>query len=96
MLEDRHNVAYASPPCQTSQLSVQGPSTVSPAGDALTVSWSRPLTVNASLIKEGYINVPTGATHAIGAILYGVAPAPYTACATLVQHTSHGSVGVTF
>lgn len=96
ILEDRHNVAWASPPCQPTQLSVVGASSVSPAGDALTVSWSRPLVVNATLLAEGYINVPQGSTHAIGAILYGKAPAPYTFNATLTRHTTPGTVPVKF
>lgn len=69
---------------------------MSPTGDALTVSWSRPLNVNASLVAEGYISVPKGKTHAIGAILYGTAPPPYTFNATLTIHTTPGSVAVTF
>jgi hypothetical protein len=93
-LEDRQNVALATPLCYKSQLSQLINSSVSPSGDSIIATWTRPMALPSALSQEGFLNITSGPTPLISALLAGPPPSsPYISCfPVLSQHSSVGQV----
>lgn len=59
-LEDRNLTVYGNPPCYPTQTSTLVYSYVSPAGDAISATWTRAVNLPAALLAQGYLNIPVG------------------------------------
>lgn len=93
-LEDRNLTVYGNPPCYPTQASTLVYSYVSPAGDAISATWTRPVTLPAALLSQGYLNIPVGPTTVIAGMLSGATPAA-SGCQALQKHDTNGRVAAT-
>lgn len=60
VIEDRLNAGHVVPTCYATQVSQITASSVVAGGSSFTATWTRPITLSAALLAEGYLNIPTG------------------------------------
>ena len=94
-IEDRLNVAFATPACMATQLSfLLGGGTG--AGGVLTGAWTRPSAVTPALAAQGYLAL-AGPAYLIAASATDVAATTGACSASLAVHTyTQTAVAVTF
>jgi len=54
-----------------------------------------PITLPSSLTQQGYLDIPTGPTRVLGAILYGIQPSYSNCSLTLIEHATASALNVT-
>jgi hypothetical protein len=90
-LEDRRVISYSAPQCYPSQVSQLLSFTLSPSGDTLVATWTRPQTLSDALVQGGYVNIVAGPMQLISALLGGGATSSYIHCfPVLLQHSAVG------